>query len=100
MVFCMASSEDEALRISETLVQEQLAACVNRFAGAGSIYMWKGEICHDEEWMLIIKTRTCCMERLISRLKSVHSYEVPEIIAVPIVDGSKEYLDWLQTNTK
>lgn len=82
------------LRIATKLIEASLAACVNLFP-LDSIYLWQGKINHDQEYQLIIKTDLSKFDELAATIKTLHSYEVPEIIALPIVAGSKTYLDWL-----
>ena len=94
MVFCTAS-QGEARSIAKVLVEERLAACVN-IASVESFFFWNGEFCEENEALLVIKTERALIERLIKRIKQVHSYEMPEIIAIPIVDGSDEYLKWVK----
>jgi periplasmic divalent cation tolerance protein len=99
VVFVTVGREDEAREISRTLVGEKLVACVNMISGVRSLYWWKGEICDDQEWLLIMKTRTVLVPALRDRIRALHSYEVPEIIAFPIEQGLPEYLDWVLENT-
>lgn len=80
--------------IAKTLVTESLAACVNLFP-IHSIYRWEGEIQQDQEWQLIIKTDLQQFAALEARLQALHPYDVPEILALPIVEGSQTYLTWL-----
>lgn len=98
-VLSTVGSAEEAGRIARHLVDRRVAACVNIIAGARSVYRWKGNIEEAEEWLLIIKTRRVLFEQLQEELKSVHSYEVPEIIALPVVEGYPPYLDWLAEET-
>ena len=95
VVFSTCDSEEQAGRIARALVEQQLAACVNILPGARSIYQWKGQIEDAAEWMLIIKSRRDLMEQLRAAIGKIHSYEVPELLAVPVVDGSESYLAWL-----
>ena len=94
VVFCTAS-QGEARSIAKVLVEERLAACVN-IASVESFFFWNGEFCKENEALLVIKTERALIERLIKRIKQIHSYEMPEIIAIPIVDGSDEYLKWVK----
>jgi len=94
-VFITAANEDQAAAIAKALVEEGLAACVNIVPAIRSIYKWKGEVCDDRETLLIAKTSAARFPALAERVKALHSYEVPEIIAIPITDGSKGYMDWL-----
>ncbi len=81
--------------IARALVQEKLAACVNIVKPVTSVFSWKDKLCKEQEVLLIIKTRRSLFRRAEARIKSLHSYEVPEIIAIPIVTGSGAYLRWL-----
>jgi periplasmic divalent cation tolerance protein len=89
---------ETAQQIATALVQERLAACVNQISSVRSTYIWKGELQHDQEVMLIIKTSTAQLATVESRLKALHPYEVPELIAVPVCAGSQSYLDWVRQN--
>jgi periplasmic divalent cation tolerance protein len=99
VVFVTVGKEAEAVEIAQTLVREQRVACVNIISGVRSIYRWKGEVCDDQEWLLIMKTRTSLIASLRDRIRELHSYEVPEIIAFPIDQGLPEYLNWVLENT-
>ncbi|XP_073271922.1 protein CutA, chloroplastic isoform X2 [Primulina huaijiensis] len=87
-------------KLAESIVKERLAACVNRVPGVESIYEWKGEIQTDSEELLIIKTRESLLEALTEHVKANHEYEVPEVIALPIIGGNLQYLEWLKNSTK
>ncbi|MFC1568841.1 divalent-cation tolerance protein CutA [bacterium] len=100
VIFCTTASEHEARLISESLVKEKLAACVNRLPGIQSMYIWEGKLCDDQEWLLIMKSKKSVLDQVISKIKSIHSYDTPEIIALPIMGGSEDYLNWLETNTQ
>jgi periplasmic divalent cation tolerance protein len=99
VVFVTCGSEEEALKIAHSLVEERLAACVNLVSPVRSIYRWEGKIWDEEEWILIIKTQKERFEELERKVKSLHSYSVPEIIGLPIVEGSSSYLNWLLEET-
>ena len=92
-----AGSEEEAYKIAELLVNERNAACVNIVPQVDSLFSWKGKLDSAHESLLLVKTRASLLSQVISLVKQVHSYEVPEIIALPIVGGSKEYLKWLDS---
>lgn len=94
LVFVTASSEAEAAAIARYLVERQLAACVSVMP-IRSIYRWQDEIQDEAEWQLVIKTRLAHWDQVTAEIQRLHSYEVPEIIAVPIVAGSESYLTWL-----
>lgn len=87
-----------ARQIGTALVENQLAACVNLLSPATSIYSWKGKIETDVEIPALIKTTEEAFQQLLAKLTDLHPYEVPEIIATPIIEGSKLYLDWIREN--
>ena len=95
LVLVTAGSAEEAERIARALVEEGLAACVNIVPGIRSIYRWKDAVAHDAEVLLLGKTRRRCFADLERRVRELHSYEVPEVIALSIADGSAPYLEWL-----
>jgi periplasmic divalent cation tolerance protein len=99
VIYCTCPDQATAERIAETLVDERLAACVNLVPGLTSIYRWQGQIQRDAEWLLIIKTRRAVYSLLEARLRELHPYEVPEIIALPIQAGLADYLDWIVDST-
>ena len=90
--------EAESARIAGTLVSERLVACVNA-APVRSTYRWKGEICRDREELLVMKTREGLFARVLERIKEIHPYEVPEIIALPVWGGFPGYLGWVMEET-
>jgi periplasmic divalent cation tolerance protein len=100
VVFVTCGSEEEAVIISNALVEERLAACVNLISPVRSIYRWEEKICDEKEWLLIIKTQRKRFQEIETRVKSLHSYSVPEIISLPIVEGSSSYLNWLVEMTR
>ncbi len=100
VVFVTVGKREEAEKIAEAVVGERLAACCSLTAGVRSIYQWKGEICRDEETLLILKTRRERFEALRARIKDLHSYEVPEIIALPIIAGHADYMKWICNETR
>ena len=100
IVLVTAASEEEAASIGQTIVGERLAACVNIIRSVRSIYRWQGRIEDQQEVLMILKTRKVLFERLQERVKELHSYSVPEIIALPILEGSKQYLNWLGQETE
>jgi periplasmic divalent cation tolerance protein len=99
VVFITASNEDEAAKISRALVEARLAACVNIVKDIRSIYSWQGKIEDEKEVLMILKTQKFLLDSLVKKVKELHSYTVPEIIALPIADGSAEYLKWLREVT-
>ena len=97
VVFCTAPDMDIADRIGRELVKDEMAACVNIIKGVSSIYKWKGEICRESEVLLIIKTVESLYFALEAKIKSLHPYEVPEIISLPISAGLVDYLKWISS---
>ena len=95
VVFSTASSAAEAEAIAQRLIEERLAACVNVVTGVRSFYRWKGKIENSPEWLLVIKSSRGRFEALRAALEKLHSYEVPEAIALPVVDGAANYLNWM-----
>lgn len=99
VVYVTAQNEEEAAKIAKTLVAEKLAACVNIVKSIRSIYSWEGKIEDDSEVLMIAKTRKELFGWLKDRVKELHSYTVPEIIALPIIDSSEDYLNWIKDET-
>ncbi len=99
VVLVTVGRPEEAEKIASALVEERLAACCNLVSSVRSVYRWKGEICRDEEVLMVIKTRRERFEALRARIAELHSYEVPEIIRLPILAGHAPYLDWIRQET-
>jgi periplasmic divalent cation tolerance protein len=95
VVLMTAASSEEAVRIAETLVAQKLAACVQILPEIQSIYVWKADVQRDREVLLIAKCTRSNFEALERQVRAIHSYETPEIVALPVVSGSKPYMDWL-----
>ncbi|HXG53284.1 MAG TPA: divalent cation tolerance protein CutA [candidate division Zixibacteria bacterium] len=95
VVYVTAGSAEEGERLARALVEERLAACVNRVAPVRSVYRWEGKIEQSEEELLIVKSRRDLFPVLEKRVRELHGYEVPEVIALPVVSGSEPYLRWL-----
>lgn len=95
LVFSTAGSETEATNIAHELVERRLAACVNIVPKIQSVYRWNGEIEESEEFLLLIKTTASSLGRVQAAIRELHSYEVPELIAIPIAAGSDDYLKWI-----
>ena len=100
IVYITVPSREVGEGLARMLVGERLAACVNIVPGMTSIYSWEGEVEEDEELLLMVKTKSTLFERLSEAVQKAHPYEVPEVIGVPIVAGSKAYLDWIKAETK
>jgi periplasmic divalent cation tolerance protein len=97
VVFVTAGTEEEARRIAEMLLGQRKAACVNIVPEVDSLFWWQGKLDSAQESLLIIKTRGSLLPDVVSFGKGVHSYEVPEIIALPIIGGNEDYLKWLDS---
>jgi periplasmic divalent cation tolerance protein len=97
LVYITTSGNEESKKIANVLVKEKLAACVNIVSSIESVYLWKGGIEDDEESLLIAKTKVGNIDKIIKRVKEIHSYETPAILAIPIIDGSRDYLDYLDS---
>ncbi len=100
VVLITAPNEDEAAKMANNLVASRLAACVNIIRNIRSIYRWQGKVEDEAEVLMIVKTRQELFSDLEKRVKELHPYTVPEIIALPILEGSSEYLQWLSGETK
>ncbi len=99
VVLITTSSYEEGRKIADALVAQRKAACVNIVPGVNSLFRWKGKIEEAEESLMVIKTRAELFTEVVNLVKSIHSYEVPEIIALPIVEGNPDYLAWLKEET-
>jgi periplasmic divalent cation tolerance protein len=94
-IVLVTGKEEDSKKIQNALVKEKLAACVNSVPGINSLYTWKGRTESETEVLLIIKTKKSLLDRLITRVRNLHSYGVPEIIALPVIKGNKDYLAWV-----
>ena len=99
MVLSTCNSSQVASSLAEELVNNKLAACVNIVDKVESVYQWQGKITRDKEFLLIIKTQKLLFSQVEQTIQKVHDYELPEIIAVPIEAGEKNYLNWIQSST-
>jgi periplasmic divalent cation tolerance protein len=99
LVYITAKDEEEANRIGQALVGEKLAACVN-IHPIRSIFRWQGEISQEEEVAILAKTRAELVDEVMSRVKELHSYEVPCIIVLPLEKGNPDFLEWISQSTK
>jgi periplasmic divalent cation tolerance protein len=100
VVISTCEAEEEARRLARALVEAQLAACVNIVPGMRSVYRWKGAVEEANEFLLVIKTSRELFDEVRLTLERLHSYEVPEAIALPIVDGAEGYLEWFSSSLK
>jgi len=99
VVFVTVGNAEEGTRIAQTLVDEMLIACANILPQVRSIYRWKGKVCREKNSCSSLKTRSSLFPTLMKRIRELHSYEVPEIVAFPLSDGLPEYLQWVMDNT-
>jgi len=99
MVYVTAGSRTEAATIGRAIVEERLAACANVVAGITSYYWWEGAVQEDSEASLILKTREELVEKVISRVKELHSYDCPCVVSFPIVTGNHDFLNWIFKET-
>lgn len=100
VIFITTGSKDEARNIGKTLVDEKLVACCNIIQSLESIFMWENKVNIENESLMILKTREDLFPDVENRVRQLHSYEVPEIIALPITHGLNSYLDWITLETK
>ncbi len=99
VVFTTCGTEEEARTLASMLIEKHLAACVNIVAPLISVYRWKGAIEESREWLLIVKSRRERFDQLRIALEAAHSYELPEVLAVPVLEGSLNYLAWVDQET-
>jgi len=99
LVYITTKDEEEANRIGKALVSEKLAACVN-FHPIKSIFRWQGEISQEDEVAMLAKTKAELVDELVSRVKELHSYEVPCIVVLPVEKGNPDFLEWISQATK
>lgn len=95
LIFITTGTEKEAQTIAEVLLQQRKATCVNIVDAVSSLFWWEGKIDSGRESLLMVKTRASVLEELVGLVKEVHAYDIPEIIAVPILGGNPDYLDWI-----
>jgi periplasmic divalent cation tolerance protein len=95
VVFITAKNVREPNRIAAKLIEDKLVACANVVKGVKSIFWWEGKVDKADEALLILKSKKSCFQKVVKAVKSLHSYKVPEIIALPVIDGNKDYLNWI-----
>lgn len=100
LVYITAKDKSEAEHIGAELINTRLAACVNIIDGMNSMYWWEDKVERNNETVLIAKTRKTKVKKLIKKVKSIHSYKCPCIISIPIVDGNKDFLTWIENETE
>lgn len=100
VVFVTAPDAECAARIARALVEERLIACANLVSGVRSIYRWEGTVQEDDEVLLVLKTTADRCDAVAARVKALHPYDLPEVIALPVDGGSDDYLDWIRTESK
>ena len=100
LVMSTCAAEADAERLARALLDARLAACVNVVPGVRSFYRWKGEIESEAEFMLIIKTSRDLFPALLAEIEKLHPYEVPELLALPVLAGAENYLSWLDANLR
>jgi periplasmic divalent cation tolerance protein len=99
-LYMTAANAEQAKAIGEALVRERLVACANILSPIASIYWWQGQVQHDTEAVLIAKTRADLVERVIARVKALHSYTVPCVVSLAIDDGNPDFLAWIEAETR
>ena len=100
LVLTTVPDEKSGQKIAKQLVKERLSACVTVSAASESFYWWQGEISNEKEHILFIKTKAALFTNLEKKIKEIHPYEVPEIVALPFLEGSTKYLNWIEKETK
>ncbi len=100
VVLITTATGEEAHNIAEMLLNQRVAACVNIVSRVGSLFWWRGKLDSTQESLLIVKTRLSLLPRIVDMVKRSHSYEVPEIIALPIIGGNEDYLKWIDSEVK
>lgn len=99
IINCTTSSKINAMEISEYLIENKLAACVNIIPGVISVYKWDGKIIEGQEFLMVIKTKESLFRKVEKAISERHEYELPEIVATPIKRGNRDYLKWLRSET-
>lgn len=99
VIYCTVPTKDDAKKISKALIESNLAACVSTVDKVNSLFSWNGETCSEHELLLIIKTRIDLFDKIEYVINELHPYNVPEIIALPVIKASQEYLGWIEHET-
>ena len=100
VLFIITANAEEAQRIAGVLLNERKAACVNIMPRVSSLFWWQGKIDSAEESLLIVKTKVSVLDEIVDLVKEYHSYSIPEIIALPIIGGNQDYLEWVGREVK
>ena len=100
IINCTTKNKEEAIYIAKSLVERRLIACCNIVPSITSVYEWKNDLCCDEECLMVMKTKTELFNEVEIAIKKLHTYDTPEIICIPINNGSSEYLSWVNKQTK
>lgn len=100
IVLVTTASAAEAERIAAILLEKKLIACANQIPGIQSLFRWEGKICRENEILLLLKSVAGKFDEIVQTVKANHSYQIPEIIALPIIAGSSDYLNWIKTETE
>jgi len=95
VIFITTGTDEEANRLAEVLLKQRKAACVNIVPGVRSHFWWEGNLDSDQESLLIVKAKASLLDEIIALVKEVHTYDVPEVIALPIIGGNPDYLEWI-----
>jgi periplasmic divalent cation tolerance protein len=100
LIFITAKNKKEASMLAKNLLEDKLIACANIIDGVQSLFWWQGKIDSSKETLLILKTKKVLFKKIMEKVKSLHSYQTPEIIALPLTHGSQDYLQWLNSSTR
>jgi len=95
VIFITTGTHEEANQLAEVLLKQRKAACINIVPGVGSRFWWEGQLHSDQESLLIVKAKASLLDEIVGLVKEVHSYDVPEVIALPIIGGNPDYLEWI-----
>jgi periplasmic divalent cation tolerance protein len=100
VVLITVGSEEEAVKIAHALLEERLIACANIIPKIRSLYRWKGKLCDDQEGLMLLKTVRVHFPKIEERVRQLHSYEIPEVMAVTIQEGNESYFQWVEEETR
>ncbi len=98
VILVTAKDKKEATKIAKSLLEDKLIACANIVGGVQSLFWWQGKIDSSKEVLLVLKTKKILFKKVMARVKALHSYQTPEIIALPIINGSEDYLNWINSS--